>query len=250
MNDKIPQLIVIDGIDGSGKATQSDLLAKKMKRIGADVVKLSFPDYDSQSSSLVKMYLDGTFGSSPNSVNAYAASLFYSVDRYASYKAKWESDYNAGKTIIADRYTTANLIHQCTKLPKSQWEDFRKWLAYTEYTLMGIPAPDIVFYLNCPVEACEQLICNRYHGDFSKKDIHEANKEYLIESCKAAHYWAKRTNWVNIDCTKYDDATNTYKMRKVDDINNDIMDALSKRQIKAIGKMIDASIHKYRFEKE
>ena len=121
------KLLVLEGLDGSGKATQAKLLAAHLAGSGRRVMEVTFPDYESDSSALVKMYLSGQFGSRPDDVNPYAASSFYAVDRYASYKTKWGSFYEAGGIVIADRYTTSNAVHQCSKLPPDQWDGFLRW---------------------------------------------------------------------------------------------------------------------------
>ena len=139
------KLIVIEGLDGSGKATQAKLLAQHLASQGLPVREVTFPDYASDSSALIKMYLAGQFGQHPDDVNAYAASSFYAVDRYASYKTSWGSFYEQGGVIIADRYTTSNAVHQCSKLPPEQWNDFLRWAFDYEYRLLGLPAPDAVF---------------------------------------------------------------------------------------------------------
>ena len=141
------KLIVLEGLDGSGKATQAKLLAAHLKEQGFSVREITFPNYESDSSALVKMYLAGQFGQHPDDVNAYAASSFYAVDRYASYKKDWGSFYENGGIIIADRYTTSNAVHQCSKLPPEQWESFLGWLFDFEFHLLGLPAPDEVIYL-------------------------------------------------------------------------------------------------------
>ena len=139
------RLLVIEGLDGSGKATQAKLLAAHLAESGRRVMEITFPDYESDSSALVKMYLSGQFGDKPDDVNPYAASSFYAVDRYASYKTRWGSFYEAGGIVIADRYTTSNAVHQCSKLPPEQWDDFLRWAFDYEYRLLGLPAPDAVF---------------------------------------------------------------------------------------------------------
>ena len=139
------RLFVLEGLDGSGKATQAKLLADHLAGSGRRVMEVTFPDYESDSSALVKMYLSGQFGSRPDDVNPYAASSFYAVDRYASYKTKWGSFYEAGGIVIADRYTTSNAVHQCSKLPPDQWDGFLRWAFEYEYQLLGLPAPDAVF---------------------------------------------------------------------------------------------------------
>ena len=198
------KLIVIEGLDGSGKATQSKLLYDYLIRIGKKASKVSFPDYESTSSALVKMYLNGEFGEDPNSVNAYAASSFYAVDRYASYKRNWEEKYNEGAMIIADRYTTSNMIHQCSKLPEETWDSFNTWLMDYEYKLLGIPEPSMVVYLRSEVSTGQELMSARYAGDESKKDIHEKDLEYLKKCKIAADYCADKLEWMTIECLDTD----------------------------------------------
>ncbi|MGM9614490.1 MAG: dTMP kinase [Oscillospiraceae bacterium] len=194
------KLIVIEGLDGSGKATQSALLYEALQSRGTPIRKVSFPDYQSDSSALVKMYLAGEFGSRPEDVNAYAASAFFAVDRYASYKKYWAPFYENGGIIVADRYTTSNAVHQCSKLPEEQWDAFLDWLFDFEYRLLGIPAPDTVVYLNVETEVSQKLMTTRYEGDESKKDIHEGNRAYLEHSRRAAQYCSRRLGWKEIPC--------------------------------------------------
>ena len=153
-----PTILVIEGLDGSGKATQTALLEEALKKNGIPVKRVSFPDYSEPSSALVKMYLDGTFGTDPNAVNAYAASTFYAVDRFASYRRMWQEDYKAGTVILADRYTTSNAIYQMVKLPRSQWQSFLIWLADLEYDKMGLPRPRKTIYLDMPPEISQKLL--------------------------------------------------------------------------------------------
>ena len=176
------RLLVIEGLDGSGKATQAKLLATHLAESGRRVMEITFPDYESDSSALVKMYLSGQFGDKPDDVNPYAASSFYAVDRYASYKTKWGSFYEAGGIVIADRYTTSNAVHQCSKLPPEQWDDFLRWAFDYEYRLLGLPAPDAVVYLQVDPAVSQKLMTGRYHGDESRKDVHEKDIEYLARS--------------------------------------------------------------------
>ena len=196
------RLIVIEGLDGSGKATQAKLLAKHLTEQGLSVSEVTFPDYESPSSALVKMYLSGQFGEKPDDVNAYAASSFYAVDRYASYKMNWGSFYEAGGIVIADRYTTSNAVHQCSKLPPEQWESFLQWLFGYEFRLLGLPAPDRVIYLQVEPTVSQRLMTGRYHGDESKKDVHEKDLEYLARSRKAAEYCAAHLGWQTVHCTR------------------------------------------------
>ena len=180
------KLIVIEGLDGSGKSTQLELLKDSLKAESIPFKAISFPDYESDSSALVKMYLAGKFGDKPSDVNPFAASLFYCVDRYASYKTKWEDDYKSDKVIVAGRYTTSNAIHQTSKLSEEEWKPFLDWLYDIEYEKVGIPKPDLVIFLDMPVEVSQKLLSGRYHGDESSKDIHEKDVEYLNACRKAA----------------------------------------------------------------
>lgn len=202
MNGK---LIVIEGLDGSGKATQSKLLTDYLMQKGIKTAQVSFPNYSSKSSELVKMYLAGEFGTDPSDVNAYAASSFYAVDRFASYKTQWEKPYHDGAVIIADRYTTSNMIHQCSKLGPAEWDSYIDWIKDYEYRLLGIPSPDVIIYLRTDVEQNERLLELRYDGDESKKDIHEKNIEYVKGCQRAAEYCAFHEDWFTVECMKASD---------------------------------------------
>ena len=214
------KLIVIEGLDGSGKSTQLELLYKTLIEKGIDCKSVSFPDYDNPSSTLVKMYLAGEFVSKPGDVNPYAASVFYSVDRYASFKANWGEYYNNSGSVIAGRYTTSNAVHQASKLDEKDWEGFLSWLYDFEYEKIGIPKPDKVIFLDMPVEVSQKLLTKRYEGDNSKKDIHESDTEYLDKCRKAAVFTAKYSNWEIISCAENGEA------RKIEDIANDVLNSV------------------------
>lgn len=195
------KLIVLEGLDGSGKATQAALLCSSLERLGYRVRHISFPDYNSKSSTLVRMYLDGEVGSLAD-VNAFAASSFYSLDRYISYRTVWREDYEEkDAVIVADRYTTSNLSHQMGKLPQSEWSDFIKWLNHYEYELLELPAPDEVVYLDMHPEASRKLIKKRYHGDESMRDLHERDFAYLMHCRDSALYAAKTLDWNIVACS-------------------------------------------------
>ncbi len=196
------KLIVIEGLDGSGKNTQSGILTKTLNAMGLTAKELSFPCYGQPSCALVEMYLQGEFGDTPDSVGPYAASTFYAVDRYASYKKDWGRFYEQGGIVIANRYVTSNLVHQMTKLPENQWEDFANWLGDLEYDKFGIPKPDLVIFLDMPVEVSQKLMLGRYHGDEQKKDIHEKDVAYLWDCHKAAVFAITLDGWYSIDCSK------------------------------------------------
>ncbi len=199
MNGK---LITMEGLDGSGKATQTELLCNDLSGRGVKLRRVSFPDYNQPSSTLVKMYLGGEFGSNPNDVNAYAASSFYAVDRYASYRKFWREDYQNGALIIADRYSTSNIVFQLSKLPKEQWEAFVLWVQDYEYDKLMLPRPDLTIYLDMPLSVSQKLLSSRYHGNESKKDIHESNSNYLSACRESAFYAARLLNWKVVHCAE------------------------------------------------
>ncbi len=194
------KLIVLEGLDGCGKSTQLNLLPKTLLKNGINCKTVSFPDYASNSSALVKMYLKGDFGSNPDDVNAFAASVLYTVDRFASYKTSWGDYYNAGGTVVSGRYTTSNAVHQCSKLPKEEWKSFLDWLYDFEYNKIGIPKPDKVIFLDMPIDVSQKLLTDRYSGDNSQKDIHERDTEYLARCRAAAAFTAEYSGWDVISC--------------------------------------------------
>lgn len=218
------KLIIFEGLDGSGKGTQTALTAQKLTERGVDLRQITFPNYASDSSALVKMYLSGQFGDKPDDVNAYASSSFYAVDRFASYKTDWGEFYKSGGLVLSDRYTTSNAVHQCAKLPPIHWDGFLNWLFDFEYKKIGIPTPDAVFFLKVDPQISQKLLSQRYHGDDSKKDIQEKDLEYIARSKEAAEYCSKTLGWTIISCVKNDNGNKT--LRSVDDINNEIMDKI------------------------
>lgn len=211
------KLIVIDGLDGSGKATQSKLLSDKLNTLGYRARTISFPDYESDSSALVKMYLGGKLGSSPDDVNAYAASTFYAVDRVASYLNTWRADYESYDYIIADRYTTSNIIHQMAKVAEDERDSYIDWLFDFEYRRLELPAPDMVIFLDVDPAISQKLIDGRYGGDESKKDIHESDVAYLLRCRTSAVYAIEHLGWKRIDCTE------NGSMRTIEEIHDRIL---------------------------
>ena len=215
------KLIVIEGLDGSGKATQAKHLAAALQQQGKQIREISFPNYDSDSSAPVRMYLSGAFGTEPGDVNPYAASSFYAIDRYAGMKQDWGCFYDDGGILIADRYTTSNAIHQCCKLPKEQWDSYLHWLFHYEYELLGLPSPDLVIYLRLGIETSQRLMSERYHGDEKKKDIHESNMSYLEQAHIAADYCARKYDWKTVDCVEADG------LRSIEAIGTDVLNCVS-----------------------
>lgn len=214
------KLIVIEGLDGSGKATQTKNLYNYLKENNQDVVTVTFPDYDSPASALVKMYLNSEFGDDPNAVNAYSASAFYAVDRVASFIKNWKKDYDSGKTILCDRYATSNIIYQMSKVSENQRDSFIEWQYDFEYNKLGLPAPNQVIYLDVEPEVSQKLMLKRYQGDESKKDLHEKNVDFLLNCRENALYAAKKLNWNVISCTK------DGEMKSIEEIFQEILNTL------------------------
>lgn len=189
------RLLVIDGLDGSGKGTHSKLVTAKLNELGIPAERISFPDYDSPSSALLQMYLHGEFGAHPDDVNAYAASMFFAADRFAGFRTKYQKLYDEGVILVADRYTTSNIVHQMSKLPKEEWDAFIAWLSDFEYGKLELPRPDAVIYLDMLPEISQGLIERRYRGDLTKKDIHEVDVGYLVKSRDCALYVGEQLGW-------------------------------------------------------
>ena len=215
------KIIVIEGLDGSGKATQTALLAQKLSDRGVKVRRLEYPDYESPSSSLVKMYLGGEFGDKPSDVNAYAASAFYAVDRAAGFLGDWKADYQSGTLFLCDRYCTSNIIYQMAKVSDAERDDFIKWQADFEYDKLGLPRPDAVIYLDVSPDVSQKLMEKRYGGDQSKKDLHESNLSFLLSCRKSALYAAEKCGWKIIDCCENGD------IKPIDKISEEIEKAVS-----------------------
>ena len=210
------KLIVIEGTDGSGKSTQFKLLTERVAAEGRQFQKLVFPQYAEESSALIRMYLGGQFGSNPADVNAYAASAFYAVDRYASYKKVWGEWYENGGLVLSDRYTTSNAVHQASKEPAEKQQEFLGWLYEFEYDRLGLPRPDLTIYLDVPTDFTEKLMRSREAATNTKADIHEQDLTYLATCRRTGRAAAAFYGWTVIDCVK-DGA-----MRSIEDIHEEI----------------------------
>ena len=210
------KLIVLEGTDGSGKSTQFALLKKRLEDEGSVFHTLVFPRYNEPSSSLIRMYLNGEFGSEPGDVNAYAASIFYAVDRYASYRMDWKDWYEQGGLILSDRYTTSNAVHQGAKLPEAERLDFYRWLCELEYEKMGLPKPELVLYLDMPTELTESLMRKRESDTHTHADIHEKDLDYLRLCRKTGLEAARALGWTVVSCAK-DGA-----IRSIEDIHEEL----------------------------
>ncbi len=189
------KLIIFEGIDGSGKSSQYRRIAERLVREGIDFKKIVFPRYDKESSALIRLYLNGAFGSHPDDVNAYAASLFYAVDRFAAFRDDWGRDYANGELILADRYTTSNIVHQGAKLPENELQDFFAWVADIEYKKMGIPEPDCVFYLDVDLPTSLRRIRSRAEKHHTVADIHETDVGYLERCLRTARKACDYFGW-------------------------------------------------------
>lgn len=197
------KLIAIEGLDGSGKETQTRLLREDLERRGFKVGSVSFPQYGMPSAALVEDYLHGGFGEHASDVNAYAASSFFAMDRLVSYLKNWQHDFEDCDYFIADRYVTSNAIHQCSKLSQSQWVEFVDWLIDYEHGKLGLPAPDKVIYLRLDLATSQRLLENRYGGDASKRDVHERDLDYLEHSRQAAEWCCDRMGWIPVECASH-----------------------------------------------
>ena len=210
------KLIVIEGTDGSGKSTQFKLLTEFLEKKGLEFKKLVFPQYAEPSSALIRMYLGGEFGTSPSDVNAYAATAFFAVDRYASYKKVWGQWYENGGLIVSDRYTTTNAVHQTSKEPPEKQGEFLKWLYEFEYDRLGLPRPDLTIYLDVPTDFTEKMMRKREADTNTSADIHEQDMEYLATCRRIGKTAAQYYGWTVIDCVR-DGA-----MRTIEDIHQEI----------------------------
>ena len=210
------KLIVIEGTDGSGKSTQFRLLAQMLESRGKAFKQLVFPQYSEPSSALIRMYLGGEFGTHPSDVNAYAASAFYAVDRYASYKKVWGSWYEQGGLVLSDRYTTSNAVHQASKVSGEAQADFLTWLYDFEYGKLGLPQPDLVIYLDVPTDFTEKLLRRREQDTNTTADIHEQDNDYLATCRRTGRTAAKHYGWNVIQCVE------NGQMRSIEDIHNEI----------------------------
>ena len=210
------KLIVIEGTDGSGKSTQFRLLTQRISAEGRPFQKLVFPQYAEESSALIRMYLGGEFGDKPSDVNAYAASAFYAVDRYASYKKVWGGWYENGGLVLSDRYTTSNAVHQASKEPEAAQGAYLKWLYEFEYDKLGLPCPDLVIYLDVPTDFTEKMMRALEAATHTSADIHEQDLDYLATCRRTGKAAAQFYGWTVINCVR------DGSMRSIEDIHEEI----------------------------
>lgn len=220
-------LIILEGGDGSGKATQTKCLVERLQAEGHRVRSVSFPNYDSDASMPIKMYLSGQFGTEVDSVNPYVASSMYAIDRFASFRMDWESFYNDGGIIIADRYTTSNMVHQMVKYTDADKRvQFLEWLEDFEFIKFGLPRPDVVCLLDVPLDVTESLMSERTGKTGGETgDIHEGNRSYLQAVHDAYDELVERYQWHRISCAQQDEC-GAFTMRSIESIHNDIYDVV------------------------
>jgi dTMP kinase len=195
-------LITLEGLDGSGKTTQMELLENNFPERGIHLRRVKFPVYEKPFSAPVRMYLNGDFGKDPDDVNAYASSVLFAVDRFASFRTMWHKDYENGALILADRYTTSNMIYQLPKLPKEEWDSFISWLQDLEYEKLGLPKPDLTVYLDMPPEISQTFLDRRCKRSGEQKDIHERDVTYLNQCHKSAAFAARKLGWQTVACAE------------------------------------------------
>ena len=212
------RLIVFEGTDGSGKSTQFQMACAALKQAGQEFRTCVYPQYQEESSALVRMYLGGVFGQDPAAVNAFAASAFYAVDRYAGFKTHWGGYYSRGGLMVLDRYTTSNAVHQASKLPRNEREAFFRWLDEFEHDRLGLPRPDLVVWLDMPIPLAAVNLRRREQNTGAQADIHEADLDYLTACRDAAAQAAAFYGWYRVNCAGPDGETRT-----VEDIHQEVM---------------------------
>jgi len=214
------KLIILEGIDGSGKSTQYRLLCRRLAGEGRQFRELIFPRYDNDSSALIRMYLGGQFGEKPSDVNAYAASTFYAVDRIASYLTDWKAYYNGGGLILSDRYTTSNAVHQGAKVPAEQQTAYLDWLYDFEFRLLELPKPDLVLYLAIDLETSQRQMAERQKRTHTTGDIHEKDAAYLQSCLRSGDLACSHLGWRRVDCVRGG------AMRSVEDIHQELYETV------------------------
>lgn len=210
------KLIVFEGTDGSGKATQAHMMCRHLRDSGIAYQEIDFPRYGNPFAEPANLYLHGALGSRPEDVNAYAASTLYAVDRFASYRQDWGAFYERGGVIVANRYTTSNAVHQASKLPETERQEFLSWLFDLEYRRLGLPKPDLVIYLDMPTELTERMMRRREASTGTQADIHEQDEAYLRQCRDSARQVARQCGWTVVGCAAGD------LPRSVEDIHQEV----------------------------
>lgn len=196
------KLIVFEGTDGAGKATQTRYMARRLEKEGVSFREIDFPRYGSPFAEPAKLYLEGRLGDKPGDVSAYASSVLFAVDRFASYREDWGRAYEAGELILANRYTTSNAVHQASKLEAGEREAYLTWLFDLEYRRLELPEPDLVIYLDLPTEISEQMLRRREAATHTQADIHERDEAYLRRCRESASEIVRALGWKRVDCSR------------------------------------------------
>lgn len=215
------KLIAVEGVDASGKQTQTELLYQHLIKSGYDVRRMSFPVYDSDSSAGVRMYLNGELSDSADGISAYAASSLFAADRFLSYKSDWQKDYDGGKLILCDRYIGSNMIHQACKLEEGEMDSFLDWLDGFEHGIYNLPRADLTIFLDMPPEYGRKLMASRLNkiDNSETHDIHERDGGFLEKSYNTACKVAEKFGWTRISCVK------DGEIRTVEDISREVIAA-------------------------
>lgn len=218
------KIIVIEGVDGVGKETQSKKLFDYLRKNHEKVKMLSYPNYEAPSSILIKKYLNGDYGANAETINPYVTTSFFAVDRFSSYLEDWKKYYEEGYILIIDRYVTSNLLFQSTKMDSErEMKMFLDWNIDLEYDKGGLPKPDCVIYLDLANEISQRNLEKRNksvnHKSKSEVDIHEESKEYLDKVRNNGRKLCKYLGWIVVDCTHIQNND----LRTVNDIHDEIL---------------------------
>ena len=216
------KFIVLEGIDGSGKRTQLDMLVRAFASRGVACSQISFPRYDGFFGKMAGQYLNGDFGSL-EAVDAHFSALLYAGDRFEA-KPRIKSDLASGQTVVADRYIASNLAHQSARVPREKRAEFLQWLKQLEYQVYALPAEDLVIYLHVPPAEAHRLVGEKAARAYTKlrHDIQESNLAHLQAASEVYDQLALQPNWVKIEC--YDSAAKA--LRAPEAIHQEILAAV------------------------
>lgn len=218
-----PKIIVIEGIDGSGKQTQSKLLTKYLESKNKSVTMQSFPNYESQSTGPVKLYLGGELSKTAEEITAYQSSVLFAVDRFCTMKILLQK-IPKDSIIVFDRYVSSNMLHQGGKIEsREKLVEFLNWLDSFEYNTMDLPKPDMVFFLDMPPVKSMELAHQRSELKAgTKEDIHEKDKNHLLHAYNAGKFIAEKYKWNIINCLN-----SKGELRSAEEINGEIIEKVN-----------------------
>jgi dTMP kinase len=194
------RLIAIEGIDGSGKRTQLDLLANQLIAGGNPVYSTAFPQYDSWFGKMVGQFLNGELGAL-EAVDPHFTALLYAGDRFEA-KPRIEAALNEGKIVLIDRYIGSNLAHQTARVAPEKRAEFRKWIEHLEYEIYDLPREDLILYLRVPPGAAQKLVAQKAERSYTtaKRDLQEASLRHLQDAADMYDLLARADPWVTIEC--------------------------------------------------